>query len=1785
MSDTQVDNSPDTQDSAQGSYDDTSSGVDILKAPDATALAKINGQQSPPTASSQPVTPEQSELTQADRDVFAKDVADRNTPINDNDRANFLSGMKDFNRFQYSWSADANRPYPLTDAERQYVSGTPTGRVAEAFGTAFYDSMKENTVDSDEVKQLKSAGLDYKNYMSKKDMWDKSFTDGFLIPAAKTTQAVVNASMANVSAGVATVVRTLNPINQFNAFGEGLGAATTQAGKEVDATFHSLYPVLFHQSEQNQLAEESFPLAMQAFPDTELLGILPGHGFAEAVNEKGFREAAENQFVGGVHAWASLDPSNAGMTAEHPLMQTIMGTKANGAMERQNGEAIRLGLKEPSEQQMSGMQAAADSLPKYKFAFGRGLTPAGPSVHDVARTIDPEAFRQYDNLTTHVASYGQWLQDLGAQRKAFIEDEANQPHTAEIADLQSKIPDAKPRTAKIYQDKIADLQEKNRAWAEEAATQDTDTIAYARSKYMEGLKDLHDFINTGSIKAAVDKAREQIPEEEKAPAPAQPGEDTLPEGPVKEGEPAPEEVVKNPSTAETPAQGRPIEDQRAFIESEVTKRMTAAGRPLEEAQAVAQLESTRYEALAKAYPKFTVEEWYNRDAANIKGGGESATAKGSLSYHAGSGSGRRTLKLFNGANPTTIIHEKGHEWTEQLIRLSEEDDAPTQMKADAKALKDYAEENKGRGKKVDRYGITTSGHESLARAMERYFVDGVAPTQRLHEVFAKFKSWMSAIYDAVKKTPAPINENVKAVFDRMFSTGDEPNVVPDTDMTGKLADVQEKETASVPPAHADSMGDSIENYIDMRVQHLGPEIENAIKSAEQSAKTGGVAGTAPGDTGVSSAAGAEPAGAAKSGAIPAGGGGSAPEGTPGGSAAGAGTEPGSSGGTGSGGDETGNAPAAVGRPDESVKPATVKDVMGNIRLDNWNGDEDIKQFGRDLAAASNDFMTNRGGVISDFQREKMAQALGLTVENFQPRVPEGVSASVWAEAVQKLAFEAVTAATEAAVNYRGKNTLENLAAMTEAESRANLIVGHFSTVTAEFGRTGRVFRKEAINKLKEYDDIVELLQKENNDLPLNKIALKAKLLAALKDQPGAAAKFLQAGKKPGFGAGLLEYFTCNLISGLKTHSTYAVGNQLMTAWKVTVDTAGAATMAKVNELLGRESSGITYREIPAGVKGMIHGYSPAAKSALESLKTGRTGILKGEESAKTPYSQEDGVPVNQPVIPNEMSNPAESFTHIGVDVLKSMVQKVVDLPMNTFSLFKGIGEGFITMGTLAKEGLTGDAPLLKLVGSDLGVIPDIHIKGMNLIPLGNVIRSDTRLIAAIHSFYKTVNASAEKSQLAYRKALGEGLTGDDFVARVGDLVVNTPDDMMQKVIDSANDASLMGQAGKFTQYLSLLLNMEYDLPLLGPTRLLKFIDPFAKVSAAIVRESVLKRSPFGFFLSQAVRDDLTGVNGAEARDLAQGKMLMGTAFFGAIGHHVASGRMTGSGSSDPKLAALNRQMGKPPYSIEINGVWYNYHRLGSTGMLASVGADMYDVAHAIGHETGAKVVTMAMHAFAKNILDESSMRGPSELNKAAEDPDRYGEAYLRDFVSSFIPYSVGLGQEARTIDPYARQVRTVMDAIKDKVPYWSETLHPKYDIWGQPLRNAQSLGPQALSAIYEQEESKDPTSQRLLALGMGIAKVGNKINDIPLTDDQYDFYSMTAGRLIKLRLDQSINTPDFAAMPPGLQIKQIGDIVNGARDDARSAVLAKYATTPDDIMVKYNALQAKRYGAGTPITP
>jgi hypothetical protein len=607
------------------------------------------------------------------------------------------------------------------------------------------------------------------------------------------------------------------------------------------------------------------------------------------------------------------------------------------------------------------------------------------------------------------------------------------------------------------------------------------------------------------------------------------------------------------------------------------------------------------------------------------------------------------------------------------------------------------------------------------------------------------------------------------------------------------------------------------------------------------------------------------------------------------------------------------------------------------------------------------------------------------------------------------------------------------------------------------------------------------------------------------ETPGQVAKFARDAANPGLFDWVQSAFINALLSGPFTHAGYTVAGELYALFRGAVEGGISATVGAIREALHMgPADRVHFAEVPHELYGLYRGAADGAKASWAAFKA------------------------NEPVLPKDFEN--------------------AEMPAGTLP-----------------------------VGMH-GVIPNPEIAGIK-VPIGTILESPSRLVTALHTYNWTTFYNASKSQQAAHIAIEEGLTGQALANRIAALETNPTAEIMEKAANDASGGALMKRApySSLMDMVGRLTNYGWqfnDLPLpggrsipLGTLRPLKFIDPFVQIAANVQRAALGRGTPLALF-SQEARDDLMMRNGGEAFDRTAGKIIAGSGLMIAFGGLAAKGLMNGSGPTDPREMSMWRRIYGQPHGLHIGSMTFNMLRLGPLGMQASIAADLYSVSHQLTQKDATKVAADAVHAVSQNILDESFMRGPAELMQAVEDSNRYGAQWVRNFVSAAMPFSVGLGQVARVVDPASRQARTTMDAIRAKIPFASEQLLPRYDVWGQPVPTAGWAG------TYYDRPPNDPTDRVLDGLGIYPGQPKRTIRGVHLTDIQYDEYARTRGRVAKQRIDQLVATSGFSMLPPLIQTQTIRATMESATAQAEQLVMMHSFGTADDIARK--AIEAKR---------
>lgn len=428
--------------------------------------------------------------------------------------------------------------------------------------------------------------------------------------------------------------------------------------------------------------------------------------------------------------------------------------------------------------------------------------------------------------------------------------------------------------------------------------------------------------------------------------------------------------------------------------------------------------------------------------------------------------------------------------------------------------------------------------------------------------------------------------------------------------------------------------------------------------------------------------------------------------------------------------------------------------------------------------------------------------------------------------------------------------------------------------------------------------------------------------------------------------------------------------------------------------------------------------------------------------------------------------------------------------------------------------------------------------------VGKVVRTPTRLLASEDALFNAVAQRQELAAGAYRQAAGEGLQGQAMATRIAGLTAN-PTAAMTKAAESAGRYQTfqqpLGKAGKAV------------VAYFNAHPVLKFIAPFIRTPIDIAKYAG-ERTPLGL-LSKNVRANLTGKNGAVARDTQIARMALGTSVMASAFAMAANGTITGGGPTDPRAKALLYQTGWQPYSVRIGNTFYAYSRLDPLATLLGVAADAQEIAHAISSPDASDIGTLVLGSISKNLVNKTWLQGPADLIQAIEDPDRYGSNYVSRFLSSGVPAIVA--QEARTEDPYLREARTLVDSLKSRIPGVSQTLMPKRDLWGNEIVREGALGPDRVSPIYQSTVKDDPIAREMLRLGNWKSPVERTIQGVDLTPEQHDEYAKISGRLTRTAL-QFVGAPGWESMPDFGKRQAIDDAFTASRRMAEGYMLAAH---------------------------
>lgn len=423
---------------------------------------------------------------------------------------------------------------------------------------------------------------------------------------------------------------------------------------------------------------------------------------------------------------------------------------------------------------------------------------------------------------------------------------------------------------------------------------------------------------------------------------------------------------------------------------------------------------------------------------------------------------------------------------------------------------------------------------------------------------------------------------------------------------------------------------------------------------------------------------------------------------------------------------------------------------------------------------------------------------------------------------------------------------------------------------------------------------------------------------------------------------------------------------------------------------------------------------------------------------------------------------------------------------------------------------------------------------------GKVIRAPTRIDMAMDQIFYGMSYERELHGLATRQAQLEKLSGSRFDARVRQILDQPPEALMDAAIKEAKQYVFQKDPGVFTKAAIQVLNEHPEA---------RFIVPFVRTPVNVFK-AFAEHTPAGLLMRE-VRDNLKGANGSVARDRQIAKLGIGGGIALAAYWMAENEVITGGGPTDPDERARKMAEGWMPYSVRIGDTLYSYRRWSEPyGLVLGVMADLTDIKHAVDKEEYDKIAGLMVAAISKNLVATTALKGPSDLARAIADADRNFDRVLNNFVASLL-IPAGVAQFARYDDPYMREVRTMIDALKARIPGKSDEVEPRIDYRGLPLERWKGAGPDLLSPIKMSELAQSPVFKEMEFLQMWPARVDRRIGNVELEPAEYTMYQASANSLTWQALSEWIESPGWSQLGVGQRREVLAKVIMRARRLAR----------------------------------
>lgn len=421
---------------------------------------------------------------------------------------------------------------------------------------------------------------------------------------------------------------------------------------------------------------------------------------------------------------------------------------------------------------------------------------------------------------------------------------------------------------------------------------------------------------------------------------------------------------------------------------------------------------------------------------------------------------------------------------------------------------------------------------------------------------------------------------------------------------------------------------------------------------------------------------------------------------------------------------------------------------------------------------------------------------------------------------------------------------------------------------------------------------------------------------------------------------------------------------------------------------------------------------------------------------------------------------------------------------------------------------------------------------------------------------------------AYARASTEAVRGGLSVGskQFMDFVQERVSNMSEKDIAAANKAAaevvFAGETGPLLQKVYNTLN---------EWKYAKVVVPFVGVPGKML-EAGSRLSPFAP-LVKSWREDVAA--GGERAQRAQAEASLGRIMWATTANMYRDNMITGYGPPEPEKRAV-WLMTHQPYSVKIGDNWYNYGQtLQPIGPMLGMVADTMQLFDFMDAEEQDRIPKAAFLTFKNMVGNATMLQGAADFFSIFTDEGSLVK-FTRNFTTSNLPAAGLMGNVAQAMDPYQREVASLLDAVKARIPGVRETLNAKVDALGNEVAEPDKL---ALGVIPAKSVpvNNDKAASEAARLSIGVGKIPDHIDlqagkdkrlgKVELTPEEKDRWAREAGKMANTILQSSVTAPDWDTLPDQTQRIIMQSAFERAREYGR-----KMALSPERLDAEYQRI-------------